>query len=170
MPWFWIIRHKYWKLLNVNINMGHENYAHYKFYVYASTDLIADAASRSTFASFILTLEKSEPKIWMHIEHCFNSAKAIAIQEAQNMHCVDAAAFDAEKFCKWCLASLVDIVWEVLFQNLFNDSARRIQYATHVLFCQSTVEKEFFIHVIKICCKSGMLIKSCCYWLLNWQP
>ena len=83
------------------------------------TDATADAASYSTFASFILTLEKSEPKIWMHIKHCLNSAKAIAIQETQNMHCVDAAACDAENLYKWCLASLVDIVWEYLFQHIW---------------------------------------------------
>ena len=47
----------------MNINMEHENYAQCKFYVYVSTDATADAASCSTFASFILTLEKSEPKI-----------------------------------------------------------------------------------------------------------
>ena len=49
--------------LNVNINMGHENYAKCKFYVYVSTDVTADAASCWTLAAFILTLEKSEPKI-----------------------------------------------------------------------------------------------------------
>ena len=51
------------KLMNVNINIGHENYAQCKFYVYVSTDTTADAASCSTFASFILTLEKTEQKI-----------------------------------------------------------------------------------------------------------
>ena len=55
--------------MNVNINIGHENYAHCKFYVDVSTDATADAAFCSTFASFIFTLEK----------HCLNSAKAIAI-------------------------------------------------------------------------------------------
>ena len=48
----------------------------------------------------------------MYIEHCLNSAKAIAIQGTQNMHEVDAAASDAENICKWCLASLVDIILE----------------------------------------------------------
>ena len=43
--------------------MGHENYSQCKCYVYVSTDATADAASCLTFASFILTLEKSEPKI-----------------------------------------------------------------------------------------------------------
>ena len=99
--------------------MGHENYAQCKFYVYVSTDATADAASCSTFAPFILTLEKSKPKIWKHIKHCLNSAKAIAIQETQNMHCVDAAASDAENLCKWCLASLVDIVFETLCSKIF---------------------------------------------------
>ena len=106
------------------------------FMFYVSTDATADAASSSTFASFILTLKKTEPKIWMHIKQCLNSAKAIAIQETQSMHCVDAAASDAENLCKWCLASLVDIDWEFLFQNILNDSARRLQYDTHVLFSQ----------------------------------
>ena len=154
----------------MNINVGHENYAQCNFYVYVSTYATADAASCSTFESFILTLEKSEPKIWMHIKHCLNSGKAITIQETQNMHSVDAAASDAENLCKWCLASLVDIVWEFLFQYILNDSARRLKYATHVLFGQSNVEKVFFIRVIEICCKSGLLIKSCRYWLLNLQP
>ena len=35
----------------------------------------------------------------MHIKHCLNGAKAIAIQEAQNMHYGDAAASDAENLC-----------------------------------------------------------------------
>ena len=118
--------------MNVNIDIRHENYVQCKFHLYVSTDATADAASCSTFASFILTLGKTEPKIWMHIIHCLISAKAIAIQETQNMHCVDAAASDAEDLYKWCMASIVDIVWEFLFQNIMNNSARRLQYATHV--------------------------------------
>ena len=51
--------------------MGYESYAQCKFYVYMSTDVTADAASCWTLAAFILTLEKSEPKIWMHIKHFF---------------------------------------------------------------------------------------------------
>ena len=74
--------------------MGHVNYAQRKFYVYVSTHVTADAASCWTLAAFILTLEKSEPKIWMHIKHCLSSAKAIPIQEAQKLHCVDTAASD----------------------------------------------------------------------------
>ena len=68
--------------MNVSINMGHENYPQCKFYVYVSTDVTADAASCWIFAAFILTLERSEPKIWMHIKHCLSSAKAMPIQEA----------------------------------------------------------------------------------------
>ena len=71
--------------------MGHENYAKCKFYVYVSTDVTADAASCLTLAAFILSLEKSKPKFWMHIKHCLSSAKAIPIQEAQKLHFVDAA-------------------------------------------------------------------------------
>ena len=33
----------------------------------------------------------------------------------------------------------MDIVWDFLFQNILNDSAKRLQYATHVLFGQSAV-------------------------------
>ena len=43
--------------------MWHEYYAQCKFYVIVYTDMTADAASCSTLAAFILTLEKSEPKI-----------------------------------------------------------------------------------------------------------
>ena len=71
-----------WKLLNVDINVGHQNYAQCKFYVNVPTDVAADAASCSNLAASILTLEKSEPKIWMHVKHCLSSAKAIPIQEA----------------------------------------------------------------------------------------
>ena len=99
-------------------NMGDENYAKWKFNVYVSTDVTADAAACCTLAAFILTLEKSKPKIWMHIKHCLRSAKAIPNQEAQKLHCVDAAASDAENLCRWCLATPVDIFWEVLFRTL----------------------------------------------------
>ena len=154
----------------MNINIGHLNYAQRKFYVYVFTDVTFDADSCLTPAAFILTLEKSKTKLWMHIKHCLSSAKAIPIQEAYKLHSVDAAASDAENLCKWCLASPVDIFWEFLYRILWNDSTRRIHYAKHVLFSHSTVKKDFFIHVIEICCKQGMLIKSCRYWLLNWQP
>ena len=98
--------------------MGHEKNAQCKFYVYVSTVVTANAPSCWTLSAFILTLEKSEPKIWMHIKHCLSSAKAIPIQEAQELHCVDADASDAENHCKWCLASPVDIFWEFLFRIL----------------------------------------------------
>ena len=62
--------------------MGHENYAQCKFYIYVSTDVTADAASCWTLAAFILTLEKSESKIVMHIKHGLSSAKVIPIKEA----------------------------------------------------------------------------------------
>ena len=61
--------------------------------------------------------------------------------------------------------------WKFLLRIVWNDSARRVKYAKHILFSLSAVEKEFcFIWVIKICCKQGILIKSCRYWLLNWHP
>ena len=50
--------------------MAYENYAKCQFQVYVSTYATADAASWSTFASFILTPEESETKIWIHINHC----------------------------------------------------------------------------------------------------
>ena len=64
--------------------MSHENYAKCKFYVYASTDATADAASCSTFAAFISTPEESKPKFWMHIKQCYTGAKTIPIHEVKN--------------------------------------------------------------------------------------
>ena len=62
MPWFCINRHKL-KTTECEHQYGHENYAQCKFYVYVSTDATADAASCWTLTAFILTLEKSKPKI-----------------------------------------------------------------------------------------------------------
>ena len=138
--------------------------------VYVFTDATADAASYSTFAAFILIPEESKPKIGMHINHCLGSVKAIPIQEVQKLLCIDAAAFDAENLCMWCLANLVDIFREILFQNLWNNSARLKQFTKQRFNNIQAVEKEFFIHIIEICCNSGMLVKSYRYWLLNWQP
>ena len=81
MLWFWIIRHT-GKNTECEHQHGTKNYAQCKFYVYVFTDVTADAASCWTLAAFVLTLEKSEPKIQMHIEHCLRIAKAIPIQEA----------------------------------------------------------------------------------------
>ena len=103
--------------------MSDENYAKHKFYVYVSTDATADAASCSTFAAFISTPEVSKPKFWMHIKQCYTGAKTIPIHEVQNLLCVDAAASDAENLCMGCLASLVNIFWEILFKHLWNYSA-----------------------------------------------
>ena len=134
MSWFWIFRHKR-KITECEHQYGGENFAVCKFYVYVSNDATAGghAASCWRLAAFIWTLEKSEPKIWMHIKHCLSSAKAITIQETPKLNCVDATASDAENLCKLCMASPVDIFWEFLFQNLWNDFARRAQYATRVL-------------------------------------
>ena len=65
--------------MNVNIIMGQENYTQ----LYVSTDATADAATCSTLAAFISTLENSELKIRKHMRHCLSSDKAMAIQEAQ---------------------------------------------------------------------------------------
>ena len=86
------------------------------FYVNVSTDVTADGAPCWKLAAFMYALEKSETKIWIDIKHRVRSAKAIPIQEAQNLQCVDAAASDAGNLCRWCLASTVDILWEVLFR------------------------------------------------------
>ena len=150
--------------------MAHENCAKCEFKVYGSTDATADAASCSTFAAFISILGDSKPKIWMHTNHCLSSAKAIPIQEVQNLLCVDAAASDAENLCMWCLASPMDIYGDILFQNLWNNSASLKRLTKQRFNNKQTVEKEFFIHIIEICCNSGMLVKSYRYWLLNRQP
>ena len=82
------------------------------------------------------------------------------------MLCIDAAATDAENLCKWCLTSPVDIGLKLLFRILWNVSARRVQYAK--MFYLVIQREKKIIHVIESCCKQGMLIKSCRYWLLNW--
>ena len=92
------------------------------------------------------------------------------IQEEQKMLGVDAAASDAENLCMWCLASLVDTFWEILFQNLWNNSARLTQFTKQRFINKQTVDKQCFIHIIEICCNSGMLVKIYRFWLLNWQP
>ena len=107
-----------WKLLNVNIDIVHEIYAKIEIYVYVATDSTADAASCSKFAAFIWTPEDGKPNIWMHIQHCLGNAKAIPIQEVQEMLCVDAAASDAENLWMWCLASIVNDFRGILFTHL----------------------------------------------------
>ena len=101
----------------------------------------ADAASCSTFAAFILTPEEGKLKIWRHIQHCLGSAKSIPIQELQKLLCVDAAVSDAENLCMGCLASIVNIFWEILFQNLWNNSARLKQFTKQRFINKQTVEK-----------------------------
>ena len=135
-------------------------------FMYLLMHVTTDAASCWTLAAFILILQKSGPKIRMHIKHCWSSAKAIAILKYTKITLYWCSCF----LRNWWLASNVDIVWKFLLQNLWNDSAKRLQYTTHVWFSHSTVEKEFLIHVIEICFKSGILIKGCRYWLLNWRP
>ena len=92
------------------------------------------------------------------------------IQEVQKLLCVDAAASDAEYLCMWCLAILVYIFWEFLFKNLWNNSSRQKQITEQGFNNKQTIEKEFFFHIIEICCNSGILVKSYRYLLLNWQP
>ena len=77
----------------------------------------------------------------MHINHCLSSAKPIPILEVQKLLCVDAAASDAENICMWCLASLVDIFGEILFQNLWKNSARLKQFTKQRFNNKQTVAK-----------------------------
>ena len=65
------------------------------------------------------------------------------IQEVQKLLCVDAAASDAENLCLWCLASLVDIFWAILFQNFWNNSARLKKFTKQRFNNKQTVEKVF---------------------------
>ena len=76
----------------------------------------------------------------MHINHCLSSAKAIPIQEVQKLLCVDATASDAEYLCMWCLVILVDIFWELLFKNLWNNSARLKQFTKQGFNNKQTIE------------------------------
>ena len=117
-----------------------------------------------------MTPEESEPKFWMHINHCLSSVKAIPIQEVQKLLCVDAAASDAEYLYMWCLAILVDIFWEFFIQKSLDQSARLKQFIKQGFNNEQTIEKDCFIHIIEICCNSGILVKSYRYWLSNWQP
>ena len=106
-----------WKLLNANINMGHENYAicKYQFQVCVSTD----AAFCSTLAALIWPINlESKQEIWIHIKHCFSSAAVIWIQQLQLLLCIDAAASDASNLCTWYPVNLVYIFWEFWFQSL----------------------------------------------------
>ena len=64
-----------------------------------------------------------------------------------------------------CDASLA--LW--IFFEQFN-SARLKKFTKQRFNNKQTVEKDFFIHIIEICCNSGMLVKSYRYWLSNWQP
>ena len=69
----------------------------------------------------------------MHIKLCLGSAKPKAIQEAQKLHCVDAAASDAKILCKWCLASLVNIYWEFFFQ-IFGTTVQDVYNMPHIFY------------------------------------
>ena len=124
--------------------MGHENYAQYKFYVYVSTDVTADAASYWALAAFLLILEKSEPKIWMHIKHCLSSAKAMLIQEEQKLHCVDAAASDAENLRRWCLASL-GIYFENFCYEFFKMTLQDEYNMPHTFSLVIQLQKKHFV-------------------------
>ena len=59
---FWMIWHKL-KTTECEHQYWAPKYAQCKFYVYVPTDVAADAASCSTIAAFILTLEMSGTKI-----------------------------------------------------------------------------------------------------------
>ena len=105
----------------------------------------------------------------MHINHCWSSAKAIPIQEEQKLLCVDAAASDAENLCMWCLASLVKFFLRNFVPKSLEQLCKTKQFTKQRLNDKQRVEKEFFIHIIEICCNSRMLVKSYRYWFLNWK-
>ena len=85
----------------------------------------------------------------MHINYCLSSAKAIPIQEVQKLICVDAAASDAENLCMWCLAILVDIFWEFLFKNIWNNSSRLKQITKQGFNNKQTIEKEYHLNLLQ---------------------
>ena len=124
--------------------MGQKNYAQCKFYVYVSTDVTADAASCLTLAAFKVTLEKSEPKIWMNFKHSLSSTKAIPIQEAQELHCVDAAAS--------LLKILVGDAWLALwifFENVcsefFKTTLQDVDNMAHTFYLVIQPQKKNFV-------------------------
>ena len=85
------------------------------------------------FAAFILTLEKNELKSLIYIQHCLSSANAITIQDAQNLHCVDAAASDAENFVSdaW-LASF--IFFEIFCSKIFGTTLQDVYNMPHTFY------------------------------------
>ena len=167
MLWFWIIRHKLKITECEYIIWGTETMLSVSF-IYAMC-LLKRLLMLLPVRHCILHIDiKSEPKIWMHIKHCVNSAKAKAIQEAQNMYCVDEAATDAENLCKWCLASLVDIVFRIFVPTSFEplcktytmchtrfilsiNHRKRILYSCHRNLLQILdFDQEFSLLVIKL--------------------
>ena len=69
----------------------------------------------------------------MHIKHGLSSAKAIPIQEAQELHYVDAAASDAENLCRWCLASPVDI-FKNFYSEFFKTTLQDVYNMPHMFY------------------------------------
>ena len=71
-----------------------------------------------------------------------------------------------------CGASLaLWIFFEQFCSKIFGKNSARLKKFTKQRFNnKDAVEKDFFIHIIEICCNSGMLVKSYRYWLFNWQP
>ena len=53
---------------------------------------------------------------------------------------------------------------KILYQNLRINPIRLKRFTKQRFNNKQTVEKEFFIHIIEICCNSGMLVKSYRYW------
>ena len=120
--------------------------------------------SCSKFATFILTLEKSELKIWIHIKHCLSSAIAIPIQETQNLHCIVAAASDVESdawlasfiffenFCSKIFGTTLQDVYTM--PNTFIQSlncTKRILYSCYWNLLQiGNVHQDLSILVIKL--------------------
>ena len=62
----------------------------------------------------------------------------------------------------------------IFFENFVSQKSleqlcKTTQFTKQRLNNEQIVEKEFFIHIIEICCNSRMLVKSYRNWLLNWQ-
>ena len=52
----------------------------------------------------------------------------------------------------------MDIFWEILFQNLCNNSARPKQFTQQRFYNKQTVESEFFIHIFEMECWSRVIV------------
>ena len=60
-------------------------------------------------------------------------------------------------------------LWIFFVPKSLEQLCKTKQFTKQLFNNKQSVKKEFFIHIIEICCNLGMLVKSYRYWLLSWQ-